>query len=149
MYYWKTHLLVDAIKRGTLQDNDYKNYYLATSILAVLAMYLAMAESREDWLAMTAEGIGVLAVTIFGINAAFTANGGALGARFVEKAVSISFPLLVKFALGAIGAGIVIGIWQGLGAGECLTEWASAVVMVLLQAAFYWRLTVHVRHSNS
>ena len=95
MYFWRTSHLVQKLREGALGEADFKSYYLATSILTSVCFYLAILQPRESMFALAFEAIGAVAITIFGINAAFKANGGPEGARFVEKAVSISFPLLI------------------------------------------------------
>ena len=40
MYFWNTRQLAEDIRSSKLSDNDWKNYYLAMSILGTLVLYL-------------------------------------------------------------------------------------------------------------
>ena len=149
MYFWKTHLLVDDLKRSSLGETDFKNYYLATSIFTSACLYLVMLGSRENMFSLATEAIGTLLVTVLGINAAFTANGGPTGIRFLEKAVSISFPLLVKVLVGGFAVGFLVAVLEISGLSKYQTEWATAIGIVAVQCVLFWRLVVHVRHTNA
>lgn len=96
MYFWRTLQLVKDLRTEALGEADFKNYYLATSILVSICFYIALIEPRENMFALGLEAVGTALITILGINAAFKANGGSDGVRFVEKAIAISFPLLMK-----------------------------------------------------
>jgi len=145
MYFWKTDLLVADLRKSALGEKDFKNYYLATSILIVVGFYLTMLEAREDMLALAIEAIGTLVVTVVGLNAAFTANGGPAGVRFLEKAVSISFPLLMRVVAAGFAMGFLIGALEIYGINKSQMEWVGTTAIIAIQGVFFWRLVVHVR----
>lgn len=149
MYIWKTDKLVEDLRQSPLAEIELKNYYVSTSVLTTIAIYLGFMEPREDMLALAAEAIGGAMITFFGINAAFKANGGVGGSRFIEKAVSISFPLLVKVLVaGLVFGGIVGSLAVTLGLTKSQGEWTSAVGVLLIQSIYMWRLAFHIRATN-
>jgi len=149
MYFWKTHLLVGELAKGPLEERVQKNYYLATSILSLLCYYIALLEPRENLSALIVETIGMLIATIIGLNAAFVANGGSAGRRFLEKIITISFPLLIKvlaagFALGFFVAALKADEWS-----KIQIEWVSAISTIAIQCVFLLSLVAHVRKTNA
>lgn len=149
MYFWRTHRLVEDLRKGSLCETDFKNYYLATSILTTICFYLAQLEPRENMPALAIEVLGAVVITIIGINAAFKANGSSAGGRFVEKAVSISFPLLIKVLLAGLVLGLVVGFSMAFGISKCQAEWVNAVGTLAVQTVFVWRLVAHVRATKA
>lgn len=149
MYFWKTSLLVEDLKRSSLGENDFKNYYLATAIFTSACLYLAMLQPRENILALVLEAIGTLVVTVLGLNAAFRANGGPTGSRFVEKAVAISFPLLSKVFVAGFASGLLFVVSAAFDVSQPQLEWVGATAIVAIQVIFFQRLVVHVRNTNA
>lgn len=149
MYFWKTPQLVEGLRNSSVSEADFKSYYLATSILTTIAFYLVMLEPRENMPALAIEALGAVIITILGINAAFNANGGPVGSRFVEKAVSISFPLLIKVLVAGFVLGFVVGFSTALGVSKYQGEWANAVGTLAIQSVFVWRLVVHMKATNA
>ena len=161
MYFWKTNLLVEELAKGPLEENILKNYYLATSILLSIAFYLASITPPENLYLLTVETIGVLIVTIVGLNAAFAANGGNSGTRFLEKIVAISFPLLIRMTAAAIALGLLwvffcvaleVRIFHKLQlewVSSILFEWGTSILIIVIQVVFYQRLVTHVKNTNA
>lgn len=148
MYFWRTPQLVQDLRTEALGEADFKSYYLATSILTSICFYFAILEPRENSFALALEAVGGVMITILGINAAFKANGGGAGARFIEKAVSISFPLLMKVLAAGFALGIIVVFSTEVGLSKCQGEWVTAVGTLAIQTVFVWRLIVHVRATN-
>lgn len=149
MYFWKTSLLSEDLRSDLIDEASFKNYYLASSLLTAACFYLAILQPNQNFSALATEALGTLIVTILGINAAFAANGGASGARFIERIISLAFPLLIKVFIAGIGVGLIAGIFEILGMTKLLVEWGTAVSAIAIQVAFYLRLVTHIRRANA
>jgi ABC-type antimicrobial peptide transport system permease subunit len=149
MYLWKTHLLVAELKANSINENSLKNYYLATSILVSVCYYLALLEPRENFLAHAVEAIGTIVVTVLGINAAFKANGGVAGSGFLNKVVSIFFPLLIKVFVASLALGVLLAVLEQSGTSKSETAWVTSISIIAIQIVIFWRLVVHVRNTNA
>jgi hypothetical protein len=149
MYFWKTRLLVDELAKGALEERTLKNYYLATSILILVTYYLASLEPRENFYALAVEVIGTLFATIIGLNAAFTANGGVTGTRFLDKVIAISFPLLIRVLVTGFALGLLVGILRIAEVSEGEVEWLISIAVIAIQVIFFLRLVAHVRKTNA
>lgn len=149
MYFWRTELLVDELQKNSIGENSLKNYYLATAILVTVSFYLALLQPRENLLALAAEASGTLAVTILGVNAAFNANRGSAGVDFLNKAISISFPLLIKVLVAGLVLGIGLAVMESSGVSQAAREWVQSIGTVAITAVLYLRLVVHIRNANA
>ena len=146
MYCWRTDRLVAQINSQSLNENDYKNYYLATTLVTLASFYLLIIQPSRGFLVSTVEMIATIVITIYGINSAFSANGGGDGSRFIEKALTISFPLTIKVLLAAFVLSMFIGV-AGVGFGATLEQldWVGVFVNVAIQGVFFWRLVTFMR----
>lgn len=150
MYFWKTDLLAKEIKENTLSEEQKKNYYLATAILSIIFMYMAIAGGSEDALAVLAECILVVVVTLFAINITFKTNGGNEGSDYISRMLILGFPVLIKVFLVSILIGIVLGV--AAAALDLLelaeSPWGTVVIAASVQLFYYWRINVHLRAIN-
>ena len=73
MYFWNTNELSQTIKSSKLSDNDWKNYYLAVSIMTLVGGYLNGLDvsPRENTMAFLIEALSMIGITIFGISITF------------------------------------------------------------------------------
>lgn len=149
MYYWKTHLLVADLAKGPLEETTLKNYYLATSVLLLISYYLAMIAAHENYYALALEAVAAIFATVVGLNAAFTANGGTSGTRFLDKVVAISFPLLIKVAAASFAVGLIFGVLDALEMSKLYVDWLSSISFIVIQVIFFLRLVAHVRKINA
>ncbi|ACM19359.1 hypothetical protein Geob_0997 [Geotalea daltonii FRC-32] len=147
MYFWKTRLLEEDLKRNSINETGFKNYYMGTSVLTTICFYLAMLQPPENMQALATESLVTLIITIVGINAAFKANGGGTGSRFIEKAVSLSFPLLIKVMVAGLVVGVVIGVLEMAGTSKFQLEWGTTISIIAIEAVFYWRLVAHIKRT--
>lgn len=148
MYFWKTDNLVAELKEGSVSEENFKNYYLGTSILTLVSFYLALLESPTNLSAMAIEAIGSIGATIFGLKYAFNANGGNSGTQFINKALSISFPLLIKVTVVGFILGVVLVFFEELGVKSLQIEWMLSLSIIFIQIVFFWRLSVHIKNTN-
>ena len=149
MYFWKTKLLVDELQNNSIGEKSLKNYYVATSILVTVGYYLAFLDPRENVLALAVEAVATIVVTIIGLNAALNANGGPSGVGFLNKIVSISFPLLIKVLGAGFALGIVLVVMESSGANQTDVEWVQSIASIAIQIVMFWRLVVHIKRTNA
>jgi len=149
MYFWKTDKLVEELKNHSLNSGNFKNYYLAASILTLIGYYLARLQMPTNMSAYAIEAIGTIGATIFGLNFAFKSNGGQSGNNFLDRAVSISFPLLIKTVVVGLALGFVQVFLEVNGFEKAVFEWLNSISIILIQIVFYWRLSIHLRRVNA
>ena len=115
----------------------------------MVSFYLSSLQPRENLAALFAEAMGTLAVTIVGLNAAFNANRGSEGVSFLNKVVSISFPLLIKVLVAGLALGIGLEVMGSVGVSQATREWFQSIVTTAIMAGMYWRLIAHVRSTSA
>lgn len=71
MYFWKTGILAEDLKNNKVTERNFKNYYLASTLLGMISYYLAMTAPPENMTMMLIEAIGSIGITVFGIGFAF------------------------------------------------------------------------------
>jgi hypothetical protein len=150
MYYWKTKKLAENLKKNALNQAEYKNYYLATSVLILIGYYLVILDPPKTLLAVLFEAIGSILITIIGLNIIFRVNGGNSGVSFLDRVVSLSFPLLIKIVVVGFALGIVLETLRQLGgANDEQLNWLYSSSVLLIQVGFFWRLKVYIQYLNA
>jgi hypothetical protein len=146
MYFWNTNELSQNIKISKLSDNDWKNYYLAISIMGMLGLYLTALSPRENTMALLVEAISMIGILIFGISITFKTHktNDKNVASYISKMVALSFPISIKFLVLSFGFGIILGIVE---AGN--QEWSITAMTVTFQALIFWRLNIHLQAINT
>lgn len=149
MYFWNTARLAEDIKNGSLSNEDWKNYYLAGSILIILAMYMAMFSPRPDMKLVLTEAIALIGVIIFGISITFNTNqaGNGTGINYIARVTALSLPLLIKFFVLSLAMGFAIGMMAELSAlSWSMQNWLMSMVTICVEILLFWRLNVHLRY---
>lgn len=149
MYIWNTNKLVQALKSGNVTERDFKNYYLASSIIMLVSYYLATAIPVENTTMVLIEAIGSIGITIFGIDFVFRCNGGDSGSHFLNKALSLSLPLMAKAIVAGFCVGIALAILEETSLAKQAVEIIYTGLVLLIQLVFFWRLAVHVQRVNA
>jgi hypothetical protein len=146
MYFWNTNELSQNIKISKLSDNDWKNYYLAISIMGMLGLYLTALSPRENTMALLVEAISMIGILIFGISITFKTHktNDKNVASYISKMVALSFPISIKVLVLSFGFGIILGIVE---AGN--QEWSITAMTVTFQALIFWRLNIHLQAINT
>jgi hypothetical protein len=146
MYFWNTNELSQNIKISKLSDNDWKNYYLAMSIVGMLGLYLTALSPRENTMALLVEAISMIGILIFGISITFKTHktNDKNVASYISKMVALSFPISIKFLVLSFGFGFILGIVE---AGN--QEWSITAMTVTFQALIFWRLNIHLQAINT
>jgi hypothetical protein len=151
MYFWQTKKLANAIKTCSLSEQDKKNYYIGSSAITLITMYIAIIGGTENMYLTIAVGAVTFIVMVFGINLTFKTNGGNEGKDYIARVVILSFPLLIKIYLYAVIATIILGILGTMifGIRTSLNEWINLLISVAVQVIFFWRLNVHLTAINT
>ena len=102
MHYWNTKSLAERLKNNELNQAEYKNYYIATAVLILIGFYSVILEPPETLSAVLFEAIGSIFVSIIGLNIIFKVNGGNSGVGYLDRVVSLSFPLLMKVVVAGL-----------------------------------------------
>jgi len=152
MRIWRTQVLADEIKNNLLEDNEWKQYYLASTIYVTIMIYLTALTARTDTKVLLAELIAVIGVIIFGISTTYETNqkGNGNGENYISRMLALSFPLSIKFFTLSLLFGFCIGM---LSASQTINNqvegWLSTVFSVVVYMLFFWRLNIHLNHINS
>ncbi len=149
MYIWRTKRLAEDLKSGNIKENDFKNYYIATSVIFLLGFYISLLEPVEVIEAMVFEAIGEIVVTIIALNIIFHSNGGDNGESYLNRVVSLSLPLLIKVFAVSIPLAIVLETMRELGSSTIQISWSYSIAIVLIQIVFFWRIKSHIQYINA
>ena len=150
MYLWKTTKLSTEIKENTLSEKDWKQYFLAGTILITISMYLIQLVVRTNTDSLIVEAVLMLAITISGINIAFKTNQTNNGSNFVARITALSFPITMKIIAISFLYGIALGIYAEASAVSVENqEWISVVFAVLIQVLYFWRINEHLKYINT
>jgi len=152
MYFWNTKALSEDIKNNNLTDNDWKNYYLAGSIIITISMYLTSISPRIDMTSVLTEAILMIGILIFGVSITFNThqdNDSSIGS-YISKMTALSLPLMVKFFVLAFVVGLLFGIAEAADiSNELIQTWGIVVMSVSIQSLLFWRLNVHLASINT
>ena len=148
MYYWKTKQLVNEIKADTLTEATKKNYYIGSSTIILLGVYLAIIAGTDNIPVTLLEGSLTFAAMVLGINLTFKTNGGK---DYITRVVMLSFPLLVKIYTAILFIGFILGVYAGINELQDthLSPWLSIPVTVGVQLIYFWRLNTHLSEINA
>lgn len=150
MYIWKTTKLSTEIKENTLTEKDWKQYFLAGTILITVSMYLLQIESRTIMESLIVEAVLMVAIAITGINIAFKTNQKNNGTNFVARMTALTFPISIKLIALSVLFGVALGVAEEVaGLTPESIEWATVVFGVLIQILFFWRINVHLKYINT
>jgi len=150
LYLWNTAALSKDIKNNALSDSEWKNYYLAGSLIITLSMYVASLVPRVNTISVLIEAILMIGIVIFGINSTFNThqNNGKPVASYIAKMTALLLPLSIKFIVVSLVVGFVIGMGQASGLASVYADWALVALTVTVQALIFWRLNVHLQRIN-
>ena len=152
MYFWNTNELSQNIKISKLSDNDWKNYYLAMSIVGMLGLYLTALSPRENTMALLVEAISMIGILIFGISITFKTHktNDKNVASYISKMVALSFPISIKFLVLSFGFGFILAAAQATNTFATLdSEWSITAMLPAWQVWLFWRLDIHLQAVNT
>jgi hypothetical protein len=150
MFIWKTTELSNEIKENTLTEKDWKQYYLAGTIVMTIAMYIAQLVPRINTQPLIVEAVLLVVIAVIGINITFKTNQNNNGSNFVARVTALSFPIIIKVSVFAILFGIALEVVAEVAELSLESrEWFMVVFAVLLEALFFWRINVHLYYINT
>jgi uncharacterized membrane protein YeiH len=150
MYIWKTTELSNEIKENILTEKDWKQYYLAGTIVMTIAMYIAQLVPRINTQPLIVEAVLLVVIAVIGINITFKTNQNNNGSNFVARVTALSFPIIIKVSVFAILFGIALEVVAEVAELSLESrEWFMVVFAVLLEALFFWRINVHLYYINT
>ena len=152
MYFWNTKQLVADLKADRVSNSQLKNYYIGTTlmILTMMALVELGPEGRLDY--VFTDWLVNIGLTITWLNLIFKANGGEDGRDFLNRMISISFPISIRVLVFGILIAFVLELlwlpWR-----EQLNEaqaqlWENIVWIIFsmtLTCVGYWRAYVHIK----
>ena len=152
MFIWKTTELANAIKENTLTEKDWKQYYLAGSIVMIIALYLTQLEPRIEinTQSLIVEAVLMVVIAVIGINITFKTNQNNNGSNFVARITALSLPIMIKLFVVLVLIFIALGV-----VGEVAElspesiDWLAVVFTVLIEALTFWRINVHLNYINT
>lgn len=152
MYFWKTRELATQIKDGVIDESMRKNYYLATVVFSTISVYFLIGAGTPDFVALAVEGGLIILINIVGINITFVTNRGNEGKDYIARVVMLSLPLIIKLFVFSFPVGLLLlGIVAGA-SGELdilIVEWSMALLVVVIQLIYFWRINVHLQRINT
>jgi len=152
MFIWKTTELANAIKENTLTEKDWKQYYLAGSIVMIIALYLTQLEPRIEinTQSLIVEAVLMVVIAVIGINITFKTNQNNNGSNFVARIIALSLPIIIKSTVFLVLFFIALGVVAEVA--ELSTEsidWLMVIFTVLIEALIFWRINVHLNYINT
>jgi hypothetical protein len=143
MYFWKIKKLKEDIKNNHLTSKD--NFLYLISYVTVYSIFLMIAvvqlyETLGLWMAI----IQIL-LFIGGTYYAFYSNNGVQGRDFSKRFFSIGWVFLLRatFFMG-IGMLNLYVMTQLFGFESLFTVKNSAVIALVFEVLFYWRIGRHI-----
>lgn len=151
MYFWNTRRLADEIANGSLSENEWKNYYLATSIFITVSIYFGELSPHSGSITLLlAEAISVISVTIFGIGFTFKSNQGKNGGNYVARVTALSFPILIQiFVVGFLLAVTIVLLSKMHVMDGNFDQVFSFVFTLISQMYFFWRINYLLKIINT
>lgn len=148
MYFWKTEKLATELKADALTEHAKKNYYIGTSAITLIGIYLAIISGTTNVSMTLIEGLLMLTVTVLGINLTFKTNKGK---DYITRMVVLSFPLFIKLYTAALVAGLIIGVLTSMNNSqiEPFTPSLTLLISVGVQLIYFWRLNIHLSKISS
>ncbi len=147
MYLWKTNELAEDLKNNLVEENDFFQYVLVSTIYVFLILEIVSYSDPNpvNQTSLLKSGIAFF-ITIIGTYHCYRINSEGDDKRFVERFVALCVPLLIKFFVLTILAGIILGVVIGLVfRSEVYVEYSIQVIEVLAALLSYWRLYVHMK----
>ena len=150
MFIWKTTELSNEIKENTLTEKDWKQYYLAGTIVMTIAMYIAQLVPRINTQPLIVEAVLLVVIAVIGINITFKTNQNNNGSNFVARVTALSFPIIIKVSVFAILFGIALEVVAEVAELSLESiDWLAVVFVVLIEALIFWRINVHLYYINT
>ena len=157
MYFWNTAKLIDDLKHDRLNDGHFKNYYIASSIFMLLALFAIEISPAQNTLYSSISFLINLIVLLLATNSIYKVNGGAQGKDFLNRITSLMLPIFIKQLLIFIVLSVIVYTFIGLIYGFAYFDQAETpfldlvdmILGILVMITIYWRIYVAVKKVNS
>lgn len=156
MYFWRTDKLIEDLKQNRVSQNEFKNYYLASSIVVLLGIFASSQAEPEELKISFALFLINLGLLISWINAIFKANGGEQGHAFLNRIIALYLPIMLKItAFIIVLYSLILFIFNQFEAYfdkaqfEHIKTLMSMVVDIFSSFLVYWRVYVAIKKINS
>jgi len=150
MRFWNTHSLAEDLKANRVTEREQAHYLIGTLFLATLGEYGGLLAHSEPnfWLALDC-AISLLAVFV-GYRLCAAANREGDDKSFVVRALSLSWPLCIRFIVLGILVSLPLMIVEQMRSGghadKSDTTWVDPLLTLLLSTLFVWRLRTWIRY---
>lgn len=156
MYIWKTSKLIDDLKHNRLTSQNFKNYYIANALIAILGMYAIHLAPRYNSQSILVEMILSIGILISGINALFTANQRNAGHEFLNRIISLMLPITIKVVILSLILYLLVsgylhyldGSLTDPALANPALEWLDTAFSVTVQLVLFWRLYIALKKIN-
>jgi len=144
MYFWKIGKLKEDIRNNSLTSQDNYYYLLSYTTLYTILLIVAVVrlyDSMGIWMA-------VIQVLLFvgGTYYAYYSNGRAKGKDFSKRFFSIAWVFLIRatffMTIGMLNLYVMTHLF---GMEKLLTVGSSAIIGLLFEMLFYWRIGKHIK----
>lgn len=110
MYIWKVSPLIEQLKSGSLNQKEQLKYYLAYSILMILAADPLLSSGFEYSIYDTINTLTMILLTILGVVYCYKINKSIDDKDFILRFVTLGLPIAVRIIVLAIVIGIIHGV---------------------------------------
>lgn len=156
MYFWNTKKLIDDLRNERLSEQNYKNYYLVSSVFMVIIMFAMRLNPIVDIGPSLINTFQSIVILIVGTNFCFKANGGNQGKQFLNRLICIFLPIGVKFFVAYLL--ILFFIILGFVISTKFIEpsiipvliepyknWVNFFISIVIQVVMYWRFCIALK----
>ena len=146
MYFWHIEKVREQLASGAISERTGFKYFMAHIVLYSLA-YVPIFETEPfDY----AVGLLLIPITVGGVLYAHRSNGGYEGENFYTKLFTISWVMTVKLLVAIVVYFALFGFFTAAAGGKDDLSYniAKAVLFTLFMLVYYWRIGVHIRHTN-
>ncbi|ENW91946.1 MULTISPECIES: hypothetical protein [Acinetobacter] len=156
MYFWNTKKLIEDLKNDRLSEQNYKNYYLISSVFMFIIMFAMRLSPIVDVVQNTIDALLNIIIFIIGVNFCFKANGGNQGKQFLSRLICLCLPIGIRFILAyfllilcIIFAFIVTARFIDSTQIPALIapyqKWVMLIISIFMQVMMYWRFCVALK----
>ncbi|CAB1213210.1 hypothetical protein [Acinetobacter bouvetii] len=155
MYFWNVNQLIEDLKSNRITQAQYKNYYIASSILILLSFFLVVITPEQPVRLNFAVFLVNLGLLISWTNAIFKINGGENGQQFLNRYFALYLPIVLKTLVIFIAVIVLLDVvWMGFSERwsteelEKINLYKDACIDPVFSFFVYWRLYAAMQKLN-
>lgn len=156
MYFWNSTQLIKDLTNNQVSQADFKNYYVASSVLVLLSIFLLSQLPTEDWkmgLSVFLLNSGLL---MSWMNAIFNANGGNQGQDFLNRIIALYLPISIKLIVYFIVITLIFQLFLNgfesqmpQATFDLINLWSSSCFEIIMNFVLYWRIYAAIKIINT